>query len=26
MEPADAIAIQAKIASGPDFGGKVPVK
>lgn len=26
MEPADAIAVQAKIASGPDFGGKVPVK
>jgi hypothetical protein len=26
MPPADAIAVQAKIASGPDFGGKVPVK
>lgn len=26
MDPADAIAVQAKIAAGPDFGGKVPVK
>lgn len=26
LPPEEAIAIQAKIASGPDFGGKVPIK